>query len=102
MDNTKRAAPLNTVHGTRQGPHPTTSTSSHQQRQPQSHDYDWRSHLTPNKLKMYHTILVGLFIVLILTYILNFKSNILRVLVIVGISINLFCESYIIYSYLWE
>lgn len=115
MDNRNRIEPLNVVRGTpntqaQLQQRSTTSTpltlqqqQQQQQVKPQSGgDYDWRKNLTPNRLKMFHTIIVIMFIVLIMTYIFNFKSNIIRVLLIIAISLVLFCESFIIYSYSWQ
>lgn len=62
---------------------------------------EWRTYFTPEKLKLFHTIVLILFLVLIMSYIFNTKSNILRVIIILSLSALMLCESFVIYSYNW-
>lgn len=62
---------------------------------------DWKRYFTPDRLKIFHTLLVIMFVFLIMSYIFNTKSNMIRVLLILSMSALLVCESMIIYSYKW-
>lgn len=63
---------------------------------------DWKSYFTPEKLKLFHTIVLILFLILLMSYIFNTKSNVLRVIIILSLSAFLLCESFVIYSYKWS
>lgn len=63
---------------------------------------DWKRYFTPERLKLFHTIVLILFLFLIMSYIFNTNSNVARVLVIISMCAALFCESVLIYSYHWS
>lgn len=62
---------------------------------------EWRTYFTPERLKLFHTIVLIMFIVLIMSYIFNTKSNVLRVVIILSLSAFMLCESFVVYSYRW-
>lgn len=63
---------------------------------------DWKSYFTPEKLKLFHTIVLIIFLILLMSYIFNTKSNVLRVFIILSLSTFMLCESFVIYSYKWS
>lgn len=62
---------------------------------------EWRTYFTPERLKLFHTIVLIMFLVLIMSYIFNTKSNVLRVVIILSLSAFMICESFVVYSYRW-
>lgn len=62
----------------------------------------WKSYFTPERLKLFHTIVLIMFLVLIMSYIFNTKSNVIRVIIILSLSAFMLCESFVVYSYKWS
>lgn len=96
------AQQLNTARGTNvTRNNRTTTTTTQTIASNQKSSIEWRSFFTPQKLKLFHTIVIILFLILVMSYIFNTKSNVLRVLIILVLSAFMICESFIIYSYNW-